>query len=177
MNFDIETIEKYQEILGKLEQFVEPIIAGGAIRDMLLDKPVKDIDVFYKGKLPDSVVKQLFTIEAKYDKSYDESHFKVFYSKIFYKDVKLPIQLIETKQTPQEVVLDDFGVNLSKVWLTRAGLIIPNEFMLDASLQILTFKPNCKQSYVERMIDKYPEYTCTGLGSNYEEQGVLFGSI
>lgn len=174
MNLDIETIEKYQEILGKLEQFVEPIVAGGAIRDMLLNKPVKDIDVFYKGNLPDSVVKQLFTIEAKYDKAYEESMFKVFYSKVFYKDVKLPIQLIETKDDPRTIVIDDFGVNLSKVWLTRAGLVIPNEFLLDASLQILTFKPNCKQSYVERIIDKYPEYTCTGLGSNYEEQGVLF---
>ena len=31
MNYDIETVEKYQEILGKLEQFVEPVIAGGAV--------------------------------------------------------------------------------------------------------------------------------------------------
>lgn len=177
MNYDIETVEKYQEILGKLEQFVEPVVAGGAIRDMLLDKPVKDIDIFYKGNLPDSVVKQLFTIEAKYDKAYEESTFKVFYSKVFYNNVKLPIQLIETKEDPRSIIIDDFGVNLSKVWLTRAGLVIPNEFLLDASLKILTFKPNCKQSYVERIIDKYPEYTCTGLGSNYEEQGVLFGSF
>jgi len=177
MNFDIETVEKYQEILGKLEQFVEPVVAGGAIRDMLLDKPVKDIDIFYKGKLPDSVVKQLFTVEAKYDKAYDNSEFQVFYSKVFYNNVTLPIQLIETKEDPRSIIIDDFGVNLSKVWLTRAGLVIPNEFLLDASLKILTFKPNCKQSYVERIIDKYPEYTCTGLGSNYEEQGVLFGSF
>ena len=177
MNYDIETVEKYQEILGKLEQFVEPVVAGGAIRDMLLDKPVKDIDIFYKGKLPDSVVKQLFTVEAKYDKAYDNSEFQVFYSKVFYNNVTLPIQLIETKEDPRSIIMDDFGVNLSKVWLTRAGLVIPNEFLLDASLKILTFKPNCKQSYVERIIDKYPEYTCTGLGSNYEEQGVLFGSF
>lgn len=177
MNYDIETVEKYQEILGKLEQFVEPVVAGGAIRDMLLNKPVKDIDIFYKGKLPDSVVKQLFTVEAKYDKAYDNSEFQVFYSKVFYNNVTLPIQLIETKEDPRSIIIDDFGVNLSKVWLTRAGLVIPNEFLLDASLKILTFKPNCKQSYVERIIDKYPEYTCTGLGSNYEEQGVLFGSF
>ena len=177
MNFDIETVEKYQEILGKLEQFVEPVVAGGAIRDMLLDKPVKDIDIFYKGTLPDSVVKQLFTVETKYNDNYEEDTFKVRYTKVFYNDVTLPIQLIETKEDPRSIIIDDFGVNLSKVWLTRAGLVIPNEFLLDASLKILTFKPNCKQSYVERIIDKYPEYTCTGLGSNYEEQGVLFGSF
>jgi hypothetical protein len=174
MNYDIEILEKYQEILGKLGQFVDPIIAGGAIRDMLLEKPVKDIDIFYKGTLPDSVVKQLFTVQAKYDKAYEESTFKVFYAKVFYKDVNLPIQLIETKQDPREIVLDDFGVNLSKVWFSQGGIVLTNEFLLDANVKVLTFKEGCSPNYVERIRNKYSDYSCAGLGSNYEEQGFFF---
>lgn len=40
---------------SKLKPFMAPynkiVVAGGAIRDMLFNKPVDDIDVFYEGKL------------------------------------------------------------------------------------------------------------------------------
>ena len=37
------------------------VVAGGAVRDMLFNKPVKDIDVFYEGEVDDKKLEQYFT--------------------------------------------------------------------------------------------------------------------
>lgn len=35
-------------------------VAGGAVRDSVLDKPIKDIDIFYQGELNEEAVKEFF---------------------------------------------------------------------------------------------------------------------
>jgi hypothetical protein len=35
-------------------------VSGGAVRDSVLEKPIKDIDVFYQGELNEEAVKQMF---------------------------------------------------------------------------------------------------------------------
>jgi hypothetical protein len=58
-------IEKVEACGGK-----NVTIAGGAVRDSVLEKPIKDIDIFYEGSLVPETVKELFgeKIEEKSSK-------------------------------------------------------------------------------------------------------------
>lgn len=196
MNYDLELLDTYKTILSEFKdqkELKEICIAGGAIRDMLLDKPIKDIDIFYSGELDKEFIEKTFKKKEKPQQKnppwkkvtlhnhdgvllmeepiviYDESKFQVPYQELYYKDVTLPIQLIKVKDEEESIfhfVRKDFGCNLSKVLFGAGGLILTHEFILDATLNILTFKPDCQQNYRSRIIAKYPEYSCNGLGDD-----------
>lgn len=198
MNYDLELLDTYKTILSELKdhkELKEYYIAGGAIRDMLLEKPIKDIDIFYLGTLDDALMEATFEVKRRLPAEtrtfklkpkpggitlldefeaeevathYGDTTFNVPYQEVYYKDVKLPIQFIKVKDEPvYNFVMRDFGCNLSKVFLHPTGtLMLTQEFILDATLNILTFKSDCNHSYRNKIIAKYPEYSCNGLGSN-----------
>lgn len=197
MNYDLELLDLYKTILTDFKNHQSGLqelgMAGGALRDMLLDKPIKDIDIFYKGTLDEEGVYKVFhkppilsKVKATFKailhdddediliaETYPESTFKVPYQELYYKDVKFPIQLIEVKDS--DLILNwikkDFGCNISKVLLGHGGeLLLTQEFIQDATLQILTFKSDCQQSYASKLIAKYPEYSCNGLGGYNTQQ-------
>lgn len=53
MQFDIEHFKKLENILVVIIAAggINPTVAGGAVRDSILEKPISDIDVFYQGDL------------------------------------------------------------------------------------------------------------------------------
>jgi hypothetical protein len=147
----------------------EVMIAGGAIRDMLLQKPIKDIDVFYKGTLNDETLKELFVIkdklvsdEQKEDNDYykEVNNWQIYADSIHHHAIDLPVQLIVVNsETPLPEHILTFGCNLSKVLYN--GHICMSEFFLDDLwLEQLTFTKDLRTgNYKDKMIKKYPTFS------------------
>ncbi len=103
MKIDYLLINKFQTIREYLQECgaEESLIAGGAVRDMVLDKPISDIDVFYIGDLDEEKLTKKFTIKenpnkeahAFYNKK--KNRWSVDYSIVVLEDVDCPIQLID----------------------------------------------------------------------------------
>lgn len=144
------------------------MIAGGAVRDTLLNKPVKDIDIFiYDDDIDaDELLKDL----ALFDKlchsttDYDST------DKIVYGDSDqmtrlvdvsatkwgIPIQLVFVKDLNKH--FDTFSVNLSKVKYSVEGLTMTREFINDFMLKQLTVNSPVKPDYVDKISKKYSDY-------------------
>lgn len=62
MNLDIEHFNKLENILTVVLAAggVNATVAGGAVRDSVLEKPITDIDVFYEGDLDLSIIEVAF---------------------------------------------------------------------------------------------------------------------
>ena len=71
MHLDIEHFVKLDAIVATVVSAggLYVTVAGGAVRDSVLEKPIADIDVFYQGELDKEVVKEHFgePAEAKYN--------------------------------------------------------------------------------------------------------------
>lgn len=142
---------------------VETTVAGGAIRDMLLDKPIKDIDVFYVGNLE---VDKLSMFEEDYllEASYEDVQFCVTHIGVKYKDCPYPIQLIQVDVEVGKLdgwIRDSFDCNLSKVSFGK-HLQLTQEFLDDTEMEMLTFPNSINQKYMYKMINKFPDYIVNG---------------
>ena len=86
---------------AKLGQYIKCAVAGGAIRDMLLQKPVSDIDVFYEGDLSYSRIKEVFKNVKESDTTYPDG-FNVTHQ-VFHEKIPVPIQLIQVKNIEEHI--------------------------------------------------------------------------
>jgi hypothetical protein len=158
-----------RELKNLIDQIVaaggkDVLVAGGAIRDMLLERPIKDIDILYSGDLSVEFMKQTTGIGFEEgaeaytndDLTEDEQFSVVNWPEA---ESKYPVQLISCA-SPWDMVLTKFGCNLSKVILDSQGdLTITKQFMFDAELEILTFTEECVGTeYEKRIRAKYPTF-------------------
>jgi len=160
MNYDQVYLKKLHTILAWIQACglnVPPIIAGGAIRDMLLDKEIADIDVFYNGDLDEKGLKTFFpkTEVCEYG-VYEDSSFNVKY-KCWSNMVPVPIQLIEVKENVLEHI-NKFPTKLSRVFYTRLQGVqnVTKTFEIDAIAKIVTFDKPVNHQYLNKMRDKFP---------------------
>lgn len=51
-NLTIPKLQQLLEVIAKADRQVNPFIAGGAIRDLVLGRPIKDIDIFICNNTP-----------------------------------------------------------------------------------------------------------------------------
>ena len=175
MKNDLQHLELLQTVLDKLALCGVPLenmeIAGGAVRDMLLEKPIKDIDVFFEGKFDEELIKKHFIVLKKEpdeeewyrefeNKTTKEETWVVDYQRLSLEGCEYPIQLIRTKEICAQI--KTFGCNLSKVAYGSGGLFLSNEFLTDQYLKILTFTDTCTENYSKRMQNKFPEYAVNG---------------
>lgn len=144
------------------------MVAGGAVRDMLLGKPISDIDVFYHGTLDDDKIKQYFKVKDKLlsddmkeanDYYKEENDWQVYADKIYHESVDYPVQLIIVKtETPLVEHIKTFGCNLSKVFYNE-HLCMSQWFLEDLWLEQLTFTDELRTgAYKEKLIKKYPGF-------------------
>ena len=167
MNIDysfLKTLCEIQEVLLKCGA-IETVVAGGAVRDMLLEKPIKDIDVFYIGDLNEESLENYFTSneDDNSGEAYEDSEFEVLSTKTF-PECPYPIQLIKVNVEFGKLenwIMDTFGCNLSKV-MYGSGLNLSDEFLADVELEILTFPKPVSKKYMDKMIDKYPDFLVNG---------------
>lgn len=165
MKVDTELLKIYDKILNSLishEGVSGIVIAGGAIRDMLLEKPIKDIDIFYMGKVDEEKLLKQFTNSSSETTAYEKSDFNVTHGALWFPGCTYPIQLIQVDCTDlQYWIMDTFGCNLSKAWYGN-GLYISQEFLDDADMEILTFPKPVSTKYMAKMTEKYPDFIVNG---------------
>lgn len=142
------------------------MIAGGAVRDTLLGRKVKDIDVFIE--YPEYIHHAEIDRFAKMAGSKTPTKLsKCYYGQIVHLgDVfdtiwGKPVQLIFVKNLTHH--FNSFTVNLSKVKYTAAGLTMSREFLNDVhNCQITNnaelMDEGMKEQYVARVAQKYPNF-------------------
>ena len=103
INLDLEYLTNLNKLVSKvkictklqssiLSPYGKVVVAGGAIRDMLFNKPISDIDVFYEGGFNEQFLKQYFpnsiTSESVYPDGFNVTH------NIIHEHFPVKIQLI-----------------------------------------------------------------------------------
>jgi len=157
-----------EEYLTKLEGILtcvelagadDSVIAGGAIRDMLLEKEIADIDVFIKGEVTEKSLKPWFNkIELCDNGMYEENTFNVMF-KCSMPGIPVPIQIIQVKGSLAEHI-KAFPCSLSRVFYTREQGLggITYHFLWEAQKEQLFFDHKVNMQYVDKMTKKFPEF-------------------
>ena len=163
-------------------------IMGGAVRDMLLGKPIKDIDVFYV--LPDNPLPSLKDFNKDYaafllanetwkETTLDEEVLKKHFTqeKLTWEEGKDAYDCDEFEVTHGKLTLegcflpvqlikvDDlvetlskFPCGLSKVYFLDGGITMEPEFIYGAMNKILVFTEECPEEYMQRLHAKYEDF-------------------
>ena len=142
-------------------------IAGGAIRDMLIEKEIADIDVFHNGELSLSALKTFFNKveECEYG-VYEDTSFNVKY-KVWMNTIPVPIQLIEVKGSVLEHI-NKFPTRLSRVYYKQGGLHnITPLFELDVKHKEVYFDLPVNHQYCDKMMKKFPDWQHTFAKPEY----------
>jgi len=160
------------------------MVAGGAIRDMLLGKPISDIDVFYQGTLDDNKIKQYFKVKDKiladhkkeYNEYYkEENTWQVYADSIGHDAVEYPVQLIVVKnENPLVAHIKTFGCNISKV-LYNGNLCMSEQFLEDLWLEQLTFTEDLRTgNYKTKLINKFSDWSVVDASEFSDPQPSFF---
>jgi hypothetical protein len=178
MNIDYKLLKQLSEKLVLVKECgaKDAAVLGGCIRDMLLNKPIRDIDLFYTGTLDAEKVEKIFGVKKKAEipkkgwfdlwKEHqlalkagmllDDMEKEYDYSVIDGGVVEeYPLQLIGV----EELSYSKFPCKLSKVGFTELAVVcMSNDFLKSVEYQMLFFTENAKESYKNKLIEKYPEY-------------------
>lgn len=166
------------DIISKAEQcFDNVMIAGGAIRDTLLGKKVKDIDIYIEAndygeqdylKFGKLVGRSSISVnEAFYGGDGNTMSEIVDYdADNSFPLLQSPIQLIIVKDLAEH--FDTFTIGLSKVKYTADGLTMSKEFMHDVKYKQLTVnlatgqqsadQKAQKEEYITKVAKKYSDW-------------------
>ena len=168
------------EALG--EVLISPIIAGGAPRDWLLQGRCKDIDIFVDSSTnPELVletIKDLGYSSIRYVKSSDlteDYRSPDITSVLFFTFQRLPFQIIFCTGSPEQCV-NNFPLSLSKI-IYKDNMIIPfiNDYFKLLSEATVSLSSDIKESYLERIKQKYPKLKYQDLNShNNRRRGLSF---
>lgn len=137
----------------------DSIIAGGAIRDMLLEKEIADIDVFVKGDPVEGKLNTWFSSVEPCDNGlYEDSQFNVMF-KCTLPSIPVPIQIIQVKGSIEQHI-NAFPCPLSRThYDNEYGLGgVDKVFLEDVNAKRLRFDRKVNQQYVDKMVKKFPEY-------------------
>lgn len=162
-------------IMSALKKFgaKDIVVAGGAIRDTLLGKPVKDIDVFYTGAIElddESDLAKHYGMKWKnsteFDEidstMYEEEGITVTNTNLLFQDIPYPVQLIEVNgNSIQDIVnhIVAFPCGLSKAILHEEGtLSLANDFLQNEFFKIVAYEPGTSPKYKNKLVQKYPEF-------------------
>jgi len=159
INLDFDYLDVLSDILDKVEcsNSEDAAIAGGAIRDMLLQKPVSDVDVFYTGVLLDARLKVHFdSVETLTDYGYPDG-FTVTH-KVKLKKLPVPIQLIKVEDVDAHI--DLFPSELIRVsYRNSTGLQGLTPSFIDlARLQQFWWDKEVDLKYFSKIKAKYSDW-------------------
>ena len=162
INIDLEYWDDLQSLLDRVRASyknfmapVEAVVAGGAVRDMLLDKPISDIDVFYKGELNDEKLKSFFT-DVKSNGSPYPDGFNVTHT-IISKTFPVPIQLIQVEDIKKHI--DTFPSPMMRVYVDNFGLHgVEPSFLSDASVNEFYWDKEVDIAYFTKIKAKYYDW-------------------
>lgn len=127
------------------------IVGGGAVRDALLGRTARDIDVFHTDKLTDTdFLKPVLPIEGN-----TQYHsIEVFNSEASGIDFIWIGEGFEIN----DYVADHFRCNLSKIYFDGEMIHMTLDFIEALQTKTLRFKEGTSPEYIEKICKKYPEY-------------------
>lgn len=158
-------------------------VAGGAIRDYIMDGPVKDIDVFVQdtdfGHLdcgilmrilaPSGIQHQqvIFQENPEYD---PEGNITFIQNYIPVNPDEIPpIQVIGVKGKVHDHILNEFDIGLCKTWFRKAELHQHREFWTDRANKEIYMEPQNNdaarervRAHAQRIAQKYPDFRVLG---------------
>ena len=141
---------------GKLQTYAKCAVAGGAIRDMLLHKPVNDIDVFYEGELSDNSLKNFFKTVKSSETNYPDG-FNVTHT-VSLAGLPVPIQLIQVKDIQKHI--DTFPTPMSRVWYSiENGLNgVDMDFVGQTTTKQFLWDSKVDMPYYDKIKAKYSDW-------------------
>ena len=168
----IEKLNEFQRVIQKFFPEKKVIIAGGAPRDILHGKKVKDIVVFIESKL----FPKFSIIEAIGDMLHTEPTFtedNTAYNKAFEVvnydrgPCMLPVQLIFPRRDPVQDIKETFDYGLCQVWLDGGRKIHTTPaYWRDHNSKTFHFLleggGSASSDHTERLQAKYPEWRFQG---------------
>lgn len=171
MNEASKVLACLHEIIG--EKYF--ILAGGAVRDVILDKPIGDIDIFFFSALEFQTAKRHFNgargiVQTKV--SNDESYGERDWESHKYSDVSTGVEyniIYNPKVGNTAQLLDTFDVGLCKIYFDiDKGVYKHPHFIEDMVNKTLTFRPNTGAKateagisvvwHIPKLIKKFPDY-------------------
>lgn len=167
---DQTRLEQFQEILRVVAQAFpgsHPVIGGGALRDSILNRPIKDVDVFIRAQDYDSLdspqtkfIRPPIIVQRGYgrDDMYGAWDFK---EQIAGYDVQLILADFEDKVS----LAHSFDLGIARVTYDGHELYISNDFKLDAADKAFRIR-RADNRYelerslkrIERLKAKYPDF-------------------
>ena len=142
-------------------------IAGGAIRDMLFNKPIKDIDVFYVGELETSALKEQFDTVVECDIKYEGSSFTVTHE---VKHLLIPVwcQLIKIDGDVMKYI-NEFPTPIGRVAYSMEGLKNLTWDVLYAHKdKVIIFDRPTNLKYYNKLSTKYHDYKLSFMHSAHK---------
>lgn len=152
------------ELLGLLEDN-DCIIAGGALTSVFTNKPVNDIDVYFRSKEAFSNVVRAI-MHNSYDSEYSVGHSEARVTHYTNKTILLrsgeqEVQLVAYKffETPEKIFNDyDFTINMAALELKTKNLTVYNEFFKHNAQRYLGFNEGTRYPLVSALrVQKYKE--------------------
>lgn len=170
----IASLQSLRELLYDIEHQILPFspaciedyyCAGGAVRDTLLQKSVKDIDIYVKLRTGLTAVwlRNYIVNNTDYDaeivNTYDHLG-KVLNVYGYQYDIQL---IIIEEWRPAAQLLTEFPCSISKAALLPDGqLVLDPEFIETVSISnMITYSDNCPWPYRLKIRNKFPEFTHT----------------
>ena len=144
------------------------IVAGGAIRDTVLRRMVKDFDVYVENTPVNfDALRKRFPNLTLLDADHDDYEGCASANLTVYEANELhdgkPVQIMLVRRDPVEYVRNVFDFGLCKAFLCNTwGLVLEPEFIQDVRAKTITFYPSDENWYSEsrakRLTEKYPDY-------------------
>ena len=144
-------------------------VAGGAVRDTLLGRPVKDIDVFYREPLIRTAGLKPMSLTACKElvPSYEPQGEEEYDDRLAVWDDGNGLQFIQVPDFQEDPIgnwiMESFPCSLSEVWFDCVQLHMTSAFIEAVIKKQLVFKDNAKPGYVERIKAKYPDFKVARL--------------
>jgi hypothetical protein len=129
------------------------IIAGGAVRDLLFGKPVKDVDYLTASEATASSLAHLWDLKMVSDPSYQATDL-VFQDAGKTRDVILVADLWNR--------IGSFPDSISQCWFDGTYVYGTSEFMRTYMTEIITHSTSITDERLQRIRAKYPEFVLEG---------------
>ena len=140
---------------GIMSPYGKVVVAGGAIRDMLFNKPVSDIDVFYEGEINDLLFKQYFPNSVTSDTVYPDG-FNVTHN-IMHEHFPVKIQLIQVKDIAKHI--ETFPSPMMRMWFNTEGIHgLDAAVMADAKDKVFFWDQQVDLGYFLKIKNKYLDW-------------------
>lgn len=177
LELDLEYLSKLSNLISKVRvcskatalasPYNKTVVAGGAIRDMLFNKPVSDIDVLYEGELKEDMLKQYFSDVVTSDSVYPDG-FNVTHN-LLHPAFPVKIQLIQVKDIAKHI--ETFPSPMMRMWLDGDGIHgLDTIVYCDAKDQTFFWDQAVDLSYFLKIKHKYSDWKHVFLEKHFNPE-------